>query len=75
MVTTEALIARAPERIAAAVRAIARVQRVLRANPVRAALVEGRRFPPDAADLMSTRTPRIAGRIGSRRGQQTMRED
>jgi NitT/TauT family transport system substrate-binding protein len=54
LVTTETLIARAPEQVAAAVRAIVRVQRALRADPTRAAGVGRRRFPPDAAAMIAT---------------------
>jgi NitT/TauT family transport system substrate-binding protein len=51
---TEALIARNPERAAAAVRAIVKTQRALRAEPTRAAEVGRRRFPPEAAELIAT---------------------
>src|SRR5881409_1087288 len=44
--TTDAVIAREPERVAAAVRAIVRAQSILRENPVRATEVGRRRFPP-----------------------------
>ncbi len=54
LVTTEAMIARDPERIAAAVRAIVKAQRALRAEPARAAEVGRRRFPADAAELIAT---------------------
>src|SRR5262249_17670355 len=47
--TTDALIAREPERVAAAVRAIVRTQQMLRRDPARAAEVGRRRFPPAAA--------------------------
>lgn len=49
LVTTETLIARAPEQVAAAVRVIALVQRALQA-----AGVGRRRFPPDAAAMIAT---------------------
>jgi NitT/TauT family transport system substrate-binding protein len=52
--TTDALIAREPERVAAAVRAIVRAQRLLRQQPARAAEVGRRRFPPDAAEIIGT---------------------
>ena len=52
LATTDALIARAPERVAAAVRAVARAQRTLKADPARATEVGHRRFPP-AADLIA----------------------
>jgi NitT/TauT family transport system substrate-binding protein len=51
--TTEALIAREPERVAAAVRAIVRAQALLKADPARAAEVGRRRFPPAAAELIA----------------------
>ena len=50
--TTEALIAREPERVAAAVRAIVRTQRLLRQEPARASEVGRRRFPPAAAEII-----------------------
>jgi len=53
LATTDALIARAPERVAAAVRAVARAQRTLKADPARATEVGHRRFPPGAADLIA----------------------
>ncbi len=52
LATTDALIARAPERAAAAVRAIVRAQRRLREAPARAAEVGRRRFPPEAAAII-----------------------
>jgi NitT/TauT family transport system substrate-binding protein len=51
--TTEALIAREPERVAAAVRAIARTQRLLTKEPTRATEVGRRRFPPAAAEIIA----------------------
>jgi NitT/TauT family transport system substrate-binding protein len=54
LVTTEALIARAPAQVAAAVRAIVRVQRALRVDPQQATGVGSRRFPPDAAAMIAT---------------------
>ncbi len=51
--TTEALIAREPERVAAAVRAIVRTQRMLRKEPARASEVGRRRFPPAAAEIIA----------------------
>lgn len=51
--TTEALIAREPERVAAAVRAIVRAQGLLKADPARATGVGRRRFPPAAAELIA----------------------
>jgi NitT/TauT family transport system substrate-binding protein len=53
LATTDALIARDPERAAAAVRAIVKTQRALRAEPARAAEVGRRRFPPEAAELIA----------------------
>jgi NitT/TauT family transport system substrate-binding protein len=52
--TTDTLIAREPERMAAAVRAIVRAQAVLRKDPARAAEVGRRRFPPAAAEIIAT---------------------
>jgi NitT/TauT family transport system substrate-binding protein len=46
LVTTEVLIAHDPAQVAAAVRAIVRVQRALRADPQQAVGVGSRRFPP-----------------------------
>jgi ABC-type nitrate/sulfonate/bicarbonate transport system substrate-binding protein len=51
--TTEALIAREPDRVAAAVRAIVRTQRLLRKEPARATEVGRRRFPPEAAEIIA----------------------
>ena len=53
LATTEALIAREPERVAAAVRAIVRTQRVLTKEPARAYEVGQRRFPPAAAEIIA----------------------
>jgi len=47
------LIARQPERVAAAVRAIVRAQAILRNDPARATEVGRRRFPPPAAVLIA----------------------
>jgi NitT/TauT family transport system substrate-binding protein len=52
LATTEALIAREPERVAAAVRAIVRTQHMLRKEPARASEVGRRRFPPAAAEII-----------------------
>ena len=52
--TTDALIAREPERVAAAVRAIVRAQGMLKKDPARATDVGRRRFPPDAAEIIAT---------------------
>jgi ABC-type nitrate/sulfonate/bicarbonate transport system substrate-binding protein len=51
--TTDALIARSPERVAAAVRAIVRAQGILRKDPARATEVGRRRFPPAAAEIIA----------------------
>jgi ABC-type nitrate/sulfonate/bicarbonate transport system substrate-binding protein len=51
--TTDALISREPERVAAAVRAIVRAQAVLRRDPARATEVGKRRFPPAAAEIIA----------------------
>ncbi len=53
LATTDALIARAPERVAAVVRAVVKAQRVLKADPARATEVGRRRFPPDAAGVIA----------------------
>jgi NitT/TauT family transport system substrate-binding protein len=50
--TSDAVIARDPERVAAAVRAIVKAQRVLKKDPGRATEVGRRRFPPAAAELI-----------------------
>ncbi len=52
--TTDGLIAREPERVAAAVRAIVRAQSLLRKEPARAQEVGRRRFPPAAAAIITT---------------------
>ena len=51
--TTDAVIARDPERVAAAVRAIVRAQKLLKDNPARATEVGRRRFPPAAAEIIA----------------------
>jgi ABC-type nitrate/sulfonate/bicarbonate transport system substrate-binding protein len=51
--TTEGLIARHPERVAAAVRAVVRAQDILREDPARASEVGRRRFPPAAAEIIA----------------------
>ena len=51
--TTDALIEREPERVAGAVRAIVRAQRLLRENPARATEVGRRRFPAAAAEIIA----------------------
>lgn len=54
LATTEELIERDPDCIAAAVRAIVKAQKALRAEPARAAEVGRRLFPPEAAALIAT---------------------
>jgi ABC-type nitrate/sulfonate/bicarbonate transport system substrate-binding protein len=54
LITTDALIERDPDRVAAVVRAIVKTQQALRADPTRATEVGKRRFPPDAAELIAT---------------------
>jgi NitT/TauT family transport system substrate-binding protein len=51
--TTDALITREPDRVAAAVRAIVRAQRLLANDPARATEVGRRRFPPAAAEIIA----------------------
>lgn len=53
LATTDLLIAREPERVAAVVRAIVRTQRVLKDDPARASEVGRRRFPPAAAGIIA----------------------
>lgn len=53
MVTTDDFIEREPESIAAAVRAIVKAQKALRAEPGLAAEVGRRKFPPEAAALIA----------------------
>jgi ABC-type nitrate/sulfonate/bicarbonate transport system substrate-binding protein len=53
LATTDALIAREPERVAAAVRAVVRAQRTMRVDPARATEVGRRRFPPEAAGIIA----------------------
>ncbi|HXG50908.1 MAG TPA: ABC transporter substrate-binding protein [candidate division Zixibacteria bacterium] len=54
MATTERLIAAEPESVAAAVRAVVRAQRALRAEPELAAEIGRRLFPEEAARLIPT---------------------
>lgn len=51
--TTDAFIQREPRAIEAAVRAIVKTQKALRANPSLAGEVGRRKFPPDAAGLIT----------------------
>ena len=53
LVASDAKIAEAPGDVAAAVRAIVRVQRLLREEPARAKEVGDRRFPPEEAGLIA----------------------
>ena len=53
MATTDDFIEREPEAVAAAVRAIVKAQKTLRADPSLARQVGMRKFPPDAADLIA----------------------
>ena len=53
MATTDELIAREPEAIGAAVRAIVKAQKALRADPSLAREVGRRKFPRDAAELIA----------------------
>src|SRR5919106_6583076 len=63
LATTDALIARTPERVAAAVRAVVQAQRLLRTDPARATEVGRRRFPPDAAALRLRRQRLTTGGV------------
>jgi ABC-type nitrate/sulfonate/bicarbonate transport system substrate-binding protein len=51
--TTDALIARAPEQAAAAVRAIVKTQLALKADVARATAVGRKVFPPQEAELIA----------------------
>jgi ABC-type nitrate/sulfonate/bicarbonate transport system substrate-binding protein len=53
MTTTNGFIAREPEAIGAAVRAIVKAQKALRADPSLARAVGRQTFPPDAAELIA----------------------
>ena len=53
MATTDDFIAREPEAVAAAVRAIVKAQKALRADPTLAREVGLRKFPKDAAELIA----------------------
>src|ERR687892_45807 len=53
LATTDALIAREPERAAAAARAVLGAQRMLKADPAWATEVGRRRFPSDAAAIIA----------------------
>jgi ABC-type nitrate/sulfonate/bicarbonate transport system substrate-binding protein len=54
LITTEALIERQPDQVAAAVRGIVSAHRALRADPARATEVGRRRFPPAATEMIAT---------------------
>lgn len=54
LIVKEASIAKEPEAVGAAVRAVVKVQAALKREPGRAAEVGRRRFPPDAAALIAT---------------------
>jgi NitT/TauT family transport system substrate-binding protein len=54
LATTETLIDREPEEVAAAVRAIVKTQKALHADPRMATEVGRRRFPAEATELIST---------------------
>ena len=60
LATTDDYIAREPEQIDAAVRAIVKAQKALRADPALARDVGDRKFPPDAAALIATVVERDA---------------
>ena len=60
--TTDALIAREPARVAAAVRAIVRAQGVLRKDPARATEVGRRRFPRSSSAIFRSTIRRSASR-------------
>jgi ABC-type nitrate/sulfonate/bicarbonate transport system substrate-binding protein len=60
MATTDKFIEREPGTVAAAVRAIVKAQRALRADPKLAAEVGRRKFPSDAAALIATIVERDA---------------
>ena len=47
------MIAREPERVAGAVRAIVRAQKILKADPSRATEIGQRRFPSASADIIA----------------------
>lgn len=54
LIATDRMIEREPDRVAAAVRAIVKVQHALRADPSLATEVGRRRFPADAAAIIAT---------------------
>jgi NitT/TauT family transport system substrate-binding protein len=60
LITTDELIARSGDRLAAVVRAIVKAQNALRTEPRCSAEVGKRKFPPDAADLIARLVERDA---------------
>ncbi|MGZ8487962.1 MAG: ABC transporter substrate-binding protein, partial [Candidatus Binatia bacterium] len=60
MATTDDFIAREPEAMAAAVRAIVKAQNALRADPALARVVGLRKFPKEAAELIANVVTRDA---------------
>ena len=60
LATTDDYIAREPEAVDAAVRAIVKVQKALRADPTLAREVGARKFPPDSAALIAAVVERDA---------------
>jgi len=60
MATTDVFIAREPEAVGAAVRAIVKAQKALRADPSLACEVGQRKFPPDAIRLIANVVARDA---------------
>ena len=61
LATTDDYLAREPEAVDAAVRAIVAAQKALRADPALAREVGDRKFPPDAASLIATIVERDSG--------------
>jgi ABC-type nitrate/sulfonate/bicarbonate transport system substrate-binding protein len=61
LATTDDYLAREPEAVDAAVRAIVAAQKALRADPALAREVGDRKFPPDAAALIATIVERDSG--------------
>ena len=60
MATTDAFIEKEPAQVAAAVRAIVKAQKALRADPSLAREVGKRKFPPEPAELIATLVERDA---------------
>jgi ABC-type nitrate/sulfonate/bicarbonate transport system substrate-binding protein len=61
LVARQEIVDREPDAVAAAVRAIVKVQRVLRAEPARATEVGRKRFPPAAAEIIADLIERDRG--------------